>query len=99
MLPDMWRTVWCAVNRLSKSGAVIGAEERISTLEALKAVTIHAAYQYFEENTKGSIEAGKLADLMIVDKDPLKTDPMDLCNIQVLETIKEGFSLYQKERA
>ena len=42
---------------------------------------------------------GKLADLMIVDKDPLKTDPMDLCNIQVLETIKEGFSLYQKERA
>ena len=99
VLPDMWRTVWCAVNRLSKSGAVIGAEERISTLEALKAVTIHAAYQYFEENTKGSIEAGKLADLMIVDKDPLKTDPMDLCNIQVLETIKEGFSLYQKERA
>ena len=95
--PDMWHTVWCAVNRVSKSGAVIGESERISTLEAMKALTINAAYQYFEEEDKGSLEEGKLADLMVLDRDPLETPPMELKDIQVLATIKEGFLLWQKE--
>lgn len=95
--PDMWHTVWCAVNRLSKSGAVIGESERISTLEAMKALTINAAYQYFEEEDKGSLEEGKLADLMLLDRDPLETPPMELKDIQVLATIKEGFLLWQKD--
>jgi predicted amidohydrolase YtcJ len=62
----------------------------------LKALTINGAYQYFEENTKGSLKAGKLADLVILDKNPLKVDPMTLKDIQVMETIKEGKSIYKK---
>ena len=95
--PEMWRTVWCAVNRLSKTGAVIGEGERISTLEAMKALTVNAAYQYFEEESKGTLEEGKLADLMILDRDPLETPPMELKDIQTLATIKEGFLLWKKD--
>ncbi len=95
--PEMWRTVWCAVNRVSKTGAVIGEGERISTLEAMKALTVNAAYQYFEEESKGTLEAGKLADLMILDRDPLETPPMELKDVQTLATIKEGFLLWQKK--
>ena len=93
--PDMWHTVWCAVCRQSKGGVIMGEGERIPVLEALKAVTINGAYQYFEEKTKGSLEEGKWADLMIVDQDPLKVDPMELKDIKVLSTIKEGFTLWQ----
>jgi hypothetical protein len=62
----------------------------------LKALTINGAYQYFKENTKGSLKAGKLADLVILDKNPLKDDPIILKDIQVMETIKEGKSIYKK---
>ena len=59
--PDMLHSVWCAVNRISRNGHVIGEEQKITAYEALKAVTINAAYQYFEEKEKGSIEVGKRA--------------------------------------
>jgi predicted amidohydrolase YtcJ len=62
----------------------------------LQVLTINGTYQYFEENTKGSLKAGKLADLVILDKNPLKVDPMTLKDIQVMETIKEGKSIYKK---
>jgi hypothetical protein len=62
----------------------------------LKALTINGAYQYFEESTKGSLKEGKLADLVILDKNPLKVDPITLKDIQVMETIKEGKSIYKK---
>lgn len=88
--PNMLETVWCAVNRITKEGIVLGETERVSPLEALKAVTINAAYQYFEEDVKGSIREGKLADLIILDKNPLKVDPMEIKNIKVLQTLKEG---------
>ncbi|MGL4109745.1 amidohydrolase [Clostridium sp. LP20] len=94
--PNMLETVWAATNRSTKSGVIIGADERISPLEALKGVTINAAYQYFEEDKKGSITEGKLADLVILDKNPLKVDPMEIKNIQVLETLKEGKRLFKK---
>lgn len=93
--PNMLETIWCAVNRLTKKGVVLGENERISPLEAIKAVTINAAYQYFEENIKGSIKEGKLADLVILDKNPLKIDTMDIKDIKVLETIKEGNSIFK----
>lgn len=93
--PDMLRTVWCAVNRISLSGADMGKAERISPLEALKAVTINAAYQYFEEDEKGSIAPGKLANLVILDQDPMEVDPMAICDIRVVETIREGETLYR----
>jgi predicted amidohydrolase YtcJ len=65
-------------------------------LEALKAITINAAYQYFEENLKGSLEPGKLADLVILDQNPLEVDPMTIKDIRVQETIKEGKTIYSR---
>ena len=59
-------------------------------------MTINAAYQYFEEDRKGSIRVGKDADLVILDRDPLTVHPMEIKDIQVLETIKRGKSVYKK---
>lgn len=95
--PNMIETIWCAVNRLTKDGILLGEDERISPLDALKAVTKNVAYQYFEEDCKGSLKCGKLADLVILDKDILKVDPMEIKNIQVLETIKNGETIFKKE--
>ena len=93
--PNMLETIWCAVNRVSKTGIVMGKSERISPLDALKGVTINAAYQYFEEKSKGSIREGKNADLVILDRNPLKVKPMEIKDIQVLETVKDGVTVYQ----
>ena len=90
-------SVWCAVNRISRNRQVIGSEQKIPVYEALKAVTIDAAYQYFEENDKGSIRTGKRADLVILDKSPLDVKPEDLREIRVLETIKDGTSIFKAE--
>ncbi|SDK31637.1 amidohydrolase family protein [Lacicoccus qingdaonensis] len=95
--PDMLHTIWSAVNRITRNGVHIGLEERVSVYDALKAVTINAAYAYFEEDRKGSIKEGKLADLVILDDNPLKVDQMDLRDIKVLETIKEGETIYQAD--
>ena len=74
---DQLFTIWSAVNRISRKGILNGPEQRITVrYQALQAITINAAYQYFEEKTKGSIEVGKLADLVVLDKNPLKVDPM-----------------------
>lgn len=62
------RIVWSAVNRLSSGGRLIGGAQRISVVDALKGITSHAAYQAFEENDKGTIEVGKLADLVVLDE-------------------------------
>lgn len=93
--PDLFHSVWAAVNRLTRNGVLCGPEQRIDVYDALKAVTIHAAYEYAEEDSKGSIKAGKRADLIIVDQNPLKIDPMEIKNIQVLETVKDGVVIYQ----
>jgi predicted amidohydrolase YtcJ len=83
------RLVWAAVNRRSTGGAVIGAAERIEPMQALRAVTIDAAYQHFEEADKGSLEVGKLADLTILSRSPLD-DPEQIDEIQVQQTILGG---------
>ena len=95
--PNMLETIWCAVNRITKNGVLLGEEERVSPLDALKAVTKNAAYQYFEEDIKGTLKEGKLADLVILDKNILKVDPMEIKDIQVLETIKEGETIFKKQ--
>ena len=77
-----------------RAGRLLGEEERISTLEALKAVTVYAAYQYFEEDRKGSLAVGKAADFVILGQDPLTADPMALRDIPVLETIKDGRTIW-----
>jgi len=87
--------VWAAVNRLSTGGKVIGPEQRIKPIEALRAVTIDAAWQNFEEEIKGSIEVGKLADFVILSENPLTVGPMKIKDIQVLETIVGGKTVYK----
>ena len=96
--PDMLETVWCAVNRRTRDGVLLGGSEQVTVLEALRAVTIRAAYQYFEEKEKGSLEPGKQADLVILDKNPLETAPSCLRKIQVLETVKAGETVYRREK-
>jgi predicted amidohydrolase YtcJ len=93
---DQMFMLWTAVNRVARSGEVIGADQRISPLEALKTITIDAARQYFEEDSKGSIEVGKIADLVVLDRNPLTVDPMAIKDIAVLETIKEGRTVYAR---
>ncbi len=95
-LPNLMRVVWTAVNRTSRSGQIIDEGERLTPYEALKGITIWSAYQHFEENKKGSLEEGKLADIVILDKNPLKVDPDAIKDIQVVETIKEGVTIFKK---
>ena len=94
--PDMMRLWWVAVNRKTRSGFVLGEHQRATVLEALHAMTLGAAYQYFEEDRKGSITPGKQADLVILDKNPLDIDPDALKDIKVLETIARGQSVFNK---
>lgn len=91
-------SVWSAVNRISTGGRVIGADQRIPALEAMRAVTSYAAWQSFEENTRGSIEPGKLADFVILSANPLLV-PTEIRNIQVLETIVGGVAVYKQAAA
>ncbi len=92
---DQMFVIWTAVNRVSRNGVVLGPDQRVTALEALKAITLNAAYQYAEENSKGSLETGKLADLVILDRNPLKVDPVAIKDIKVVETIKEGKTVYK----
>lgn len=92
---DQMFLVWTAVNRVSRSGAVIGSDQRITPFEALQAITINAAAQYREADQKGSLQVGKLADLVVLDANPLTVDPMAIKDIAVLETIKEGDTVYR----
>ena len=95
--PNMFETIWCAVTRKTKEGKILGEEEKITVLDAIKAVTIHSAYQYFEEKKKGSIKEGKLADLIIINKNPLKIEKEEIKDIRVLETLKEGKVIYKNQ--
>lgn len=95
-LPSLMRVLWTAVERKSRSGQIIGENERLTPYEALKAITIWSAYQHFEEDSKGTLEEGKLADLVILDKNPLKVNPGEIKDIQVLRTIKEGQIVFEK---
>lgn len=94
--PDMLHSIWCAVNRLTRTGVSIGAAEKIGIFDALKAVTINSAYSYFEENTKGTLKSGKLADMIILDRNPLKVPVIEIKNINVMQTIKEGEVVFSK---
>jgi predicted amidohydrolase YtcJ len=93
---DMLVPIWAAVNRVTASGEVLGAEQRIPVIEAIRAATINGAYQIFEEDSKGSIEVGKLADFVVLSENPLDVDPMTIKDIQVLETMKEGKTIWSR---
>lgn len=94
--PNMMMILWTTVNRVSRSGTVMGPDERLSPYQALQSITSWGAWQHFEEDTKGTLKAGKLADMVVLDKNPLKVDPMTLKDIQVMETIKEGETVYKR---
>jgi hypothetical protein len=93
--PDMLRLAQTAVVRTTRSGFVLGPAERVSPYVALKAITEWAAYQYFEEKSKGTLEPGKLADLVILERDPLRVDPARLSSLKVVATIKEGRPIFR----
>lgn len=94
--PDVMRLISITVNRETRSGYVLGPEQRASVLEALYAVTQGAAYQYFEEDEKGSITVGKRADLVILEQNPLAIDPHALEDIAIVETFSRGQSVYSR---
>ncbi len=93
---DQMFMLWSAVNRISRSGAVIGANQRVTAMEGLKAMTLNVANQYGEQDSKGSLEPGKKADLVILDRNPLDVDAMAIKDIKVVETIKDGRSIYAR---
>lgn len=93
--PNMLHSIWCAVNRVSRLGNIIGADQKISVYDALRAVTAEGAYQYFEEDEKGTIEVGKKADFVILDKSPLDVPELEIRDLAVCETIKEGKTVYR----
>lgn len=95
--PNMIKSIHHAVNRKTMSGRDIGPEFAVDPMEALRAVTIYGAYQIFEENSKGSIEPGKLADFVILDKSPLDVPKETIKDIQVVQTIKKGEVVYSAE--
>jgi adenine deaminase len=93
--PSLIYALWNIVNRTTKSGVVLAPQEKVDAYDGLRALTINGAYQYHEEKSKGTLEAGKLADLVVLSANPLKVDPMTIKDIQVVETIKEGSSVYR----
>ena len=95
--PNMLETIQIAVQRKTQSGEVLGKEECINVENALKAITINAAYQYHEEDSKGSLKVGKRADMIILSDNPLTVDTQHIQAIEDLTTIKDGQIIYQKD--
>jgi hypothetical protein len=93
-LPDSMRVLDATVTRRTRSGDILGPAQRVDVITGLKAMTLWAAYQQFEEGQKGSIEVGKLADLVILSADPTAVAPTTLAQIKVVETIKEGQTIF-----
>jgi hypothetical protein len=94
--PDSMRVLDATVTREARgSGRILGPDHRVDVITALKAMTIWAAYQKFEEDTKGSLSVGKLADFAILSRDPTTGDPRTIDTIKVTETIKEGKTIFR----
>ncbi len=96
-LPNLMQVVWATVNRTSRSGTVIGPDERVTPFEAMKMITLWGAEQFGEQANKGSIKEGKLADLVVLSDNPITMDPAEINQVQVLETIKEGKTVWVRD--
>lgn len=88
------QTIWTAVNRMTLDGEVLGEEQRIPVMEAIKAYTIYSAYQHGEEKERGSLEIGKYADLVVLGENPLTCDKQHIKDIKVVETVIAGKRVY-----
>ena len=87
-----------AVNRITRSGKILGEKYRITPLDALRAVTINAAYQLFEEDIKGSIEPGKYADFALLDRDITEIPNWEIKDTVVLKTIKQDKVIFSRKQ-
>ncbi len=96
LIPDMIHTIWCATNRVTKNGVQLNESEKISVYDALKSITVNAAYQYFEEDKKGTIETGKDASFVILSENPLACPREELKRITVEQTILRDETVYKK---
>ena len=96
--PDMIRLLWSTTNRKTRSGKVLGEEQKISTYSALEAMTINAAFQHFEDDIKGSIEVGKLADLVVLSEDPLSMPVNELLELKIMATYSHGKEIFKNEK-
>ena len=97
MPPNMLETIRDAVQRRTKSGVVLGEDERLTVAEAVRAVTLNAAYQYGIENKAGSLSVGKRADFVILDRDIYSIPADQLASARVLATYKNGACIYKAE--
>jgi len=97
--PDSMRVLAATVTRRTRSGDILGPAQRVDVMTALRAMTIWPAWQHFEENDKGSIEVGKLADFVLLSEDPTAVDPETLADLSVLAAIKEDELVYDAEQS
>jgi hypothetical protein len=98
-LPDSMRVLSATVTRVTRSGEILGADQRVTPYEGLKAITIWPAYQHFEEKQKGSIEVGKQADFVILSANPLTVDPLTIADIKILKTINDDKVVFTYEES
>jgi predicted amidohydrolase YtcJ len=94
ILPNAMRIVDATVNRTTRSGRVLGPEQRLTPFEAMKSVTIWGAIQHFEEDSNGTLSVGKRADLAVLSANPLKVRPATINTIRVVATIKDGRAVF-----
>ncbi len=92
--PDYMMAMYCAVNRITKNGVQLAESEKISPYDALYAITMNAAYQYYEENNRGSITIGKIANFVILNENPLTCDPKTIKDIKIVDTYLDGKRAY-----
>lgn len=98
-LPNSIAILSSQVTRRTRTEEVVGPEQCVSALDAVKSITINAAHQYFEQDRKGSIEVGKLADLVVLSASPLTVPPKKIKDIEVAETIKKGTTIHSSATA
>jgi len=94
--PDSMRVLSATVTRRTRSGDILGADECVPVDIALKAMTLWAAWQHYEDDRKGSLAVGKLADLALLDANPLTIDPDRLAGIKVQAAYKEGEEVWRR---
>ncbi|WP_374346413.1 amidohydrolase [Phenylobacterium sp.] len=93
--PVAMHVMWSAVNRVTRSGYPLGPDQRLTPMEALRAITLWPAWQQHEETTRGSITVGKQADLVVLEANPLTVEQMSIRNIKVLLTVKSGREIFR----
>ena len=88
-------TIWTAVNRITRDGKLLGPEQRARVADAVAGYTSAAAILNMEEHDKGTLEVGKLADLVVLDADPFAVDPMEIADITVRATVVGGTTEFE----